>query len=77
MATAFVIISAGPTSSRRVYEELSNIKEIVELHPLLGECDLIAKVVSEDHASMGRVVLDKIRPVGGVIGTKMLTGITS
>lgn len=58
-----------------MYSELLRVKGIVELHPLFGEYDLIAKVEAEDFNALGQLVVDKIRAVSGVIDTKTLTGI--
>jgi DNA-binding Lrp family transcriptional regulator len=75
MATGFVLVSTAPAKEHDVYSELLKVKEIVELHPLFGEYDLIAKVEAEDFNALGQVVVDKIRAVKGVIDTKTLTGI--
>jgi DNA-binding Lrp family transcriptional regulator len=44
MAIGFVLISTAPAKEHEVYNQLLNVKEIVELHPLFGEYDLIAKI---------------------------------
>lgn len=75
LAIGFVLISTAPAKEHEVYSELLRVKEIVELHPLFGEYDLIAKVEAEDFNALGQVVVDKIRSVPGVIDTKTLTGI--
>ena len=75
MAVGFVLVSTEPGREHKVYNQLLNIKEIVELHPLFGEYDLIAKLDCEDFNELGRVVVDKIRTIDGVLDTKTLTGI--
>lgn len=75
MAIGFVLISTAPAKEHDVYNELLKIPEIVELHPLFGEYDLIAKVEAEDFNTLGEIVIDKIRTIPGVIDTKTLTGI--
>jgi len=75
MAVGFVLISTAPAKEHDVYSELSKVKEIVELHPLFGEYDLIAKVEADDFNRLGQIVVDKIRSIPGVIDTKTLTGI--
>ena len=75
VAVGFVLISTAPAKEHEVYTELLRVKEIVELHPLFGEYDLIAKVEAADFNALGQVVVDKIRSVAGVIDTKTLTGI--
>jgi DNA-binding Lrp family transcriptional regulator len=75
VAIGFVLISTAPAKEHEVYSELLRVKGIVELHPLFGEYDLIAKVEAEDFNALGQLVVDKIRAVPGVIDTKTLTGI--
>jgi len=58
---------------REVYDMLLKIEEVVELYPLFGEYDLIAKVEAKDYNTIGEVVVSKIRSVGGVKTTKTLT----
>ena len=76
MAIGFVLISTAPAKEHEVYNELLKVKEIVELHPLFGEYDLIAKVEAADYNTIGEVVVSKIRAVPGVKTTKTLTKIT-
>jgi DNA-binding Lrp family transcriptional regulator len=75
LAIGFVLISTAPAKEHEVYTELLRVKGIVELHPLFGEYDLIAKVEADDFNALGQLVVDKIRAVSGVIDTKTLTGI--
>jgi len=58
---------------REVYSRLLKIEEVVEIYPLFGEYDLIAKVEAKDYNTIGEVVVSKIRSVGGVKTTKTLT----
>lgn len=74
MPVGFVLISTAPAKEHQVYNELSKIKEIVELHPLFGEYDLIAKIEAKDLDELGKIVVEKIRAIEGVADTKTLTG---
>ncbi len=74
MPIGFVLISTAPAKEHKVYNELIKIKEIVELHPLFGEYDLIAKIEATDLDELGRIVVEKIRAIDGVVDTKTLTG---
>lgn len=75
MAIGFVLISTAPAKEHEVYNQLTKVKEIVELHPLFGEYDLIAKIETQDFNKLGQIVVDSIRTIKGVIDTKTLTGI--
>jgi len=55
-------------------QQTLKIPEIIELLPLFGEYDLIAKIEAEYFEKLGEVVVSKIRSIEGVIDTKTLTG---
>ena len=74
MAIGFVLISAAPAREHEVYDKLTKVSEIIELHPLFGEYDFIAKIDAEDFEKLGSIVVNKIRSIDGVINTKTLTG---
>ena len=77
MATGFVLINAAPAHEHEVYTKLSKVPEIVEVHPLFGEFDIIAKIEAENFEKLGTLVVEKIRSIDGVIDTKTLTGTES
>ena len=74
MAIGFVLITAAPAHEHEVYNKLSKLQEIIELHPLFGEFYLIAKIEAENFGKLGSIVVNKIRSIKGVIETKTLTG---
>jgi len=74
MALGYVLIIAAPTHEHEVYNKLSKIPEVIELLPLFGEYDLIAKIEAEDFEKLAEIVIKKIRSIEGVIDTKTLTG---
>lgn len=74
MAVGFVLISAAPSKEHDVYNHLLKVPEIVELHPLFGEYDLIAKIEASDFDSLGQIIVNRIRTIEGVMDTKTLTG---
>ena len=71
-AIGFVLIDIEPTREREVYAKLMKLKEIVELYPLFGEYDLIAKVEGDSFDAIGAVVVSQIRSIEGVKATKTL-----
>ena len=75
MVIGFILISTAPAKEHDVFKSLMNVPEIVELHPLFGEYDLIAKIEARDFNSLGQIVVEKIRSIAGAIDTKTLTGI--
>ncbi|MBN2598916.1 MAG: Lrp/AsnC ligand binding domain-containing protein [Candidatus Thermoplasmatota archaeon] len=75
MAIGFVLINVSPAHEHDVYNKLSKIPQIVELHPLFGEYDLIAKIDANDFEELGTIIVNKIRSITGVLDTKTLTGL--
>ncbi|UCF12033.1 MAG: Lrp/AsnC ligand binding domain-containing protein [Thermoplasmatales archaeon] len=73
MAVAFVLITAVTAHEQAVYKELSKIPEIIELHPLLGEYDLLAKIEADNFDNLGTIVVNKIRSIEGVRFTTTFT----
>ena len=76
MPIGFVLINTATTREHEIYNKLSNIPEIVELHPLFGEYDLIVKLYIDSYEEIGNIVVNKIQCLKGVIDTKALTGTT-
>src|SRR5437879_13283289 len=71
-AIGFVLIDIEPKREKEVYEKLMKIGQIVELYPLFGEYDLIAKVEADSFDAIGGIVVSKIRSIDGVKSTKTL-----
>lgn len=71
-AIGFVLIDIEPTREKEVYQKLMKIKQIVELYPLFGEYDLIAKVEADDYDEIGAIVVSQVRVIEGVKATKTL-----
>jgi len=74
MSIGFILIKAVPALEYEVYNKLSKKREIIELHPLFGEYDLIAKIEAENFRKLGEIVINNIRSIKGVIDTKTLIG---
>ena len=77
MVIGFVLMHVSPLHEHEVFNKLSKIPEVIELHPLFGEYDLIVKIEAEDYESLGQIIIHKIRTIDGIIDTKTLTKIGS
>jgi Lrp/AsnC family transcriptional regulator for asnA, asnC and gidA len=66
---AFVGISTSPGGCQRVIEELGRRPEVLEIHEMAGEHDLLLKVVLEDTERLN-VFLHEIDRVEGVAGSR-------
>jgi DNA-binding Lrp family transcriptional regulator len=70
----FVLISTKPSFERKVYDKLTILPEIIELHPLLGQYDIIIKIKIDDYKKLENFVLNEIRKINGISDTITLTG---
>ncbi len=75
MAIGYVLVTIAPSYEQEVYIKLSKVEEIIELHPFFGEYDFIAKIEVKDYEKLSEIVINKIRPIDGIIDTKTLTGV--
>lgn len=63
----FVGIYVDKTSSfDSVFEELSTIKEVVELHLTTGDYSIFAKVVCKNISDLQDILLNKINSISGI-----------
>lgn len=74
MAVGFVLIHAETGLEHEIYNTLLDVPEVVELHPLFGEYDLIGKIEAPDYDALGHIIVSRIRSKDGVKDTKTLTG---
>lgn len=75
MSVGFVLINTLPGEDREVYNKLVVLPEIKEIYTLFGKYDLLAKINGESFDDIGRIVVNKIRGVKGVIDTETFGGI--
>lgn len=76
-AIGFALLTISPLKEKEVYDRLGDIPEVVEVHPLFGEYDILLKIETTDIDSIGQVVIHKIRSLKGVTDTKTLIGTKS
>jgi DNA-binding Lrp family transcriptional regulator len=75
VAIGFVLIHVSTLREFEVFNKLSKIPEVIELHPLFGEYDLIAKIEAKDYETIGKILIHKIRTIDGILYTSTLTGL--
>ncbi len=75
MVLGFVLMHVSPLYEYEVFNILSKLPEVIEVHPLFGEYDLIAKIEAKDYESIGDIILQKIKIIKGITDTTTLTGI--
>ena len=77
MAIGFALLTISPLKEKEIFEVLSKMPEISEVHPLFGEYDILVKIESIDIDAIGDIVIKKIRSIHGVVDTKTLIGTKS
>ena len=77
MAIGFALLSISPLNEKEVFEKLNTITEVIEVHPLFGEYDILVKINCNDIDEIGSIVINKIRATKGVVDTKTLIGTNS
>jgi DNA-binding Lrp family transcriptional regulator len=77
MALGFALLSISPLHEKTVFESLKNVPEIIEIHPLFGEYDILVKIQTVDIEAIGEIVIKKIRALKGIVDTKTLIGTKS
>jgi DNA-binding Lrp family transcriptional regulator len=75
VAVGFVLIHVSTLRESEVFNKLSKIPEVIEVHPLFGEYDIIAKVEAKEYDNIGEIVIHKIRTIDGITFTSTLTGL--
>ena len=75
MVIGYVLVSTRTGVEKTVFEKLQRLSEIIEMYPLFGEYDIIAKVEAKNYNEIGRIVIHKIRSIDGVLDTKTLTAV--
>lgn len=70
------MLSIAPTKEREVYEALRKLPQVVDVHAIFGDYDMIAKVEADDLDTIGQFVTKKLRMIEGVKDTRTLSKIT-
>lgn len=69
-ATGFVLIQVKAGQERAVYDILSQLPEVVEMHGLFGEYEIIAKLETDHLDNLGHAIVEKVRSIPGIVATK-------
>ncbi|GAI04912.1 unnamed protein product [marine sediment metagenome] len=74
MAIAYMLITTEPAKEHIAYNALCKLAVVDEIFPLFGEYDLIIKVSAIDKDGLKKKIINKIRPVEGILTIKTLFG---
>lgn len=77
MEMAYVLVRTSPGHERDVYYRLRCLKGmnggVIEVHPVIGEYNLVVKIKAEKVETLGYIVVDKINQLEDVANTEVLT----
>ncbi len=69
---AYVLIATSTGKETFVLESIRLLPELSEAHQLFGQYDIIARMETDDYDKLCDVVLQKVRSVQGVTGSRTL-----
>jgi DNA-binding Lrp family transcriptional regulator len=76
MVTAFILVKVGTGEQlnfvKSVKEEISKIKGVTKVYGVFGRYDLLVQVEAASLDELSRMVIDKMRAIGGVLSTESL-----
>jgi DNA-binding Lrp family transcriptional regulator len=75
MVVGFVLIHVSTLREYEVFDKLSKLPEVTEVHTLFGKYDIIVKIEARDYERLGEIVIKKIIPIEGILYTSTLTGL--
>ena len=70
----YVLISVSPGEENNAFQAIKEIENVVDATMLFGDYDIIVKLKAEDLGLIAKIVVNIIRQVPGVTGTKTLAG---
>ena len=74
MTVGYVLISVSPGEENNAFQAIKEIESVVDATMLFGDYDIIVKLKAEDLGLIAKIVVNIIRQVPGVTGTKTLAG---
>ncbi|QSR22059.1 Lrp/AsnC family transcriptional regulator [Hyphomonas sp. KY3] len=71
----FVFVKVDSRTSEDVGDDIKDsVEEVRDIYSIMGDHDLMVKIVSKDFQFIQKVVNDKIRPIEGVASTSSVLG---
>jgi len=68
-AKAFILINLAAGTAGNVYNRLSKMKLVEQVHAVTGPHDMIAVVDGPTFNDIGRFVIEKVQTIPGVLST--------
>ncbi len=74
MAVGYVLVNVSPGQEYQAFQTIKDIENVVDTTLLFGDYDIIIKLEAADLGVIAKTVVDIIRQVPGVTGSKTLAG---
>ena len=74
MAVGYVLVNVSPGQEYNAFQAMKDIENLVDATLLFGDYDIIVKLEAEVLGQIAKIVVDIIRQIPGVTGTKTLAG---
>ena len=69
---AYVLVVTDPGATKRVYDALSKVPGVEELHEVMGPYDIVLEIEVESLSDVPPILSDKIRSIPGIESTTSL-----
>lgn len=69
---AYILIVTDPQKTADVYKQLQEIREIVEVHEVMGPYDIVCEIQVDDLADVPPILSRRVRRIAGVESTTSL-----
>ena len=72
MVKAYVLLKVKSGAERHIFDNLKNIKEVIEINELYGEWDIISKLELDKLGDLDSILTEKIRVIEGIVDTSTM-----
>jgi DNA-binding Lrp family transcriptional regulator len=69
---AYVLIVTDPAKTKDVYTRLQEIREIVEVHEVMGPYDIVCEIQVDDLTQIPPILGEQVRRIPGIESTTSL-----
>lgn len=72
MVLSYILITVNPNYESEVANELIKYQQVIDIHTLFGQYDIIAKVKADSEIALKTFILNKVRKIPNLVSTYTL-----
>jgi len=72
MVLSYILITVNPNYESEVANELVRYEQVIDIHLLFGQYDIIAKVKSDSEIALKTFILNKVKKIPNLVSTYTL-----